>query len=507
VSLNWKEIDRILDELDLAGSRIRKVFQGDFDVLALEVYGKAQTRTLVISLTPGGCRINQSFRPVPKSAKPLRFAEFLKSRIVNGRIEDVSQLGDNRIVRFLIRRGEILYRVYARLWSNAANVIVTGEDGVILDAMKRLPRRGEVTGGSYRPEETLDGKAGENTGGAVSETARERAAKTDGKTDGKKAEADDKYVIRELPGDGSFNEKIDAFYAERGGELSLEKLRERAAKLIGGSINRLEASLDRLREKEAEYKNAARWKEYGDIIMTNASAVVPGAAWLEAADFFSPENNTIRIELDGRKSPVENAELCYEKYRRGKSGLNDVGEEIAGGEAELARLRETEKRLFEETNPLVLKALLKKIRPGAGITDAGAGEAAKKRPGLSFRDGDWLILVGRDAKENDELLRRHVRGNDIWIHARDYSGAYVFIKCRPGKTAPLDILLDGGNLALFYSKGRNNGAGDCYYTQVKYLRRMKNGPRGKVIPTQEKNIAVKLDRKRLKKLEEARIRH
>jgi hypothetical protein len=36
---------------------------------------------------------------------------------------------------------------------------------------------------------------------------------------------------------------------------------------------------------------------------------------------------------------------------------------------------------------------------------------------------------------------------------------------------------------------------------------MKNGPRGKVIPTQEKNISIKLDQKRLKKLEDARIRH
>jgi predicted ribosome quality control (RQC) complex YloA/Tae2 family protein len=485
VSLNWKEINLILDELDLAGSRIQKVFQSDFDVLALEVYGKtggkAQTRIIVISLVPGGCRINQSSRPVPKSAKPLRFAEFLKSRIVNGRIEEAVQLGDNRIVRLLVRRGDLPYRIYVRLWSNAANVIVTGEDGVILDAMKRLPKRGEITGGSYRPEETPGGKTGKDAG------------------------TDEKYAIRELPGDLSFNEKIDAFYAEQGGELSLENLREKAGRLIGGSVNRLEASLDRLRGKEADYKNAARWKEYGDIIIANASVIVPGSAWLEAADFFSPENKTIRIELDGRKSPVENAELCYEKYRRGKNGLKDVQEEIQDGEAELAKLRETEKKLLAETNPLVLKALLKKIRPGSktGITEAGA----EKRPGLSFRDGDWLILVGRDAGENDELLRRHVRGNDLWLHARDYAGAYVFIKHRSGKTAPLDILLDGGNLALFYSKGRNNGSCDCYYTQVKYLRRAKNGPKGKVIPTQEKNIFIKLDQKRLKKLEEARIRY
>jgi predicted ribosome quality control (RQC) complex YloA/Tae2 family protein len=68
----------------------------------------------------------------------------------------------------------------------------------------------------------------------------------------------------------------------------------------------------------------------------------------------------------------------------------------------------------------------------------------------------------------------------------------------------LDILLDAGNLALFYSKGRNAGEGDLFYTQVKYLRRVKNGPKGLVIPTQEKNLHIKLDEPRLKELEQCR---
>ncbi|MDR1505859.1 MAG: NFACT family protein [Treponema sp.] len=491
MSLNWKEISCILEELDLPGSRIQKVFQNDFDLLALEVYGKSsREKRVLVCLAPGACRIHETFRPIPKSEKPLRFAQFLKSRIVNGRIEEAVQLGDNRVIRLLIRRGEIPYRLYIRLWSNAANVIVSGEDGIILDAMKRLPGRGEITGGVYRPEHPRG----------------EEAAGGDG------AVREDKYRIRDLDGDGSFNEKIDRFYAENGGALSLEKLREKAKRLIGGSVNRLEAALESLGEKEAEYRNAVRWKEYGDIIMANAARIDPGAAWLEAADFFRAGNETIRIELERDKSPVENAGICYQKYRRGKNGLLDVQEEIREGEEELARLEETEKRLLCETNPLVLKGLLKKIRPGSkrpGITETPGEKTAggKKRPGLSFRDGDWLIMVGRDAGENDELLRRHVRGNDIWLHVRDYSGSYVFIKHRSGKTAPLDILLDGGNLALFYSKGRNNGSGNCYYTQVKYLRRAKNGPKGKVIPTQEKNLFVTLDEKRLKKLEDTRIRY
>ena len=59
-------------------------------------------------------------------------------------------------------------------------------------------------------------------------------------------------------------------------------------------------------------------------------------------------------------------------------------------------------------------------------------------------------------------------------------------------------MLDAGNLAIFYSKGRSNGEADLFYTQVKFLRRAKNGPKGLVLPTQEKNLHVKVDEGRLK---------
>ncbi len=42
--------------------------------------------------------------------------------------------------------------------------------------------------------------------------------------------------------------------------------------------------------------------------------------------------------------------------------------------------------------------------------------------------GGFLILVGRGAKENDELLRHHVKGNDYWLHARDYPEDIYLLK-------------------------------------------------------------------------------
>jgi hypothetical protein len=40
---------------------------------------------------------------------------------------------------------------------------------------------------------------------------------------------------------------------------------------------------------------------------------------------------------------------------------------------------------------------------------------------------------------------------------------------------------------------------------VKYLRRAKNGPKGLVLPTQEKNLHVKVEAARLRELETCRV--
>ena len=502
MSLNWKEINLILEELGLEGMQIQKAVQSAYDVLSLKLYGKDGVKTLLISISPGACRLHETFDSVPKSAKPLRFAEFLNSRIVNGRIEEALQLGEDRIVRLTVRcnpqgLGERRFRIYIRLWSNAANAIVTDMEGAVLDAMRRLPKKAEVSGGFYAPEKAEPGTEG-----------NQLLAEKPGK----------EYCIRGFPKellaglrpDASFNQKIDAFYRMEGGALSLEALREEARRKFEGGIDRTKAFLERLKEKEADFAKAERFKEYGDLILANIGLAEPGAEWLEAENFYAEDSAPVRIKLDPHKGPAASAEDYYAQYRKAKSGLAEIRRRIEEGEGEIVRQGEILQRLLSETNALVLHKLLKsggKHNLSAGrLGDSDAKlQRQRQTPGLSFRRGDWLILVGRDAKENDALLRKHVKGNDLWLHARDYPGSYVFIKQRPGKSVPLDILLDAGNLALFYSKGRNKGEGDLFYTQVKYLRRAKGGPTGLVIPTQEKNLRVRLEPGRLRELEECKL--
>ena len=202
----------------------------------------------------------------------------------------------------------------------------------------------------------------------------------------------------------------------------------------------------------------------------------------------------VTIALDSRLKGHEQVERAYERYQRAKGTAENATAELTRLEAELAsRIEELDTLLTPRPDSEAWCADLT-----SALHEGQAATTARKGVGLVIRSGAFTLLVGRNAKENDELLRHHTRGNDWWVHTRDYSGGYVFIKDIRGKSVPLEVLLDAAMLAIHYSKARKAGKADLYYTQVKYLRRAKGGPKGLVIPTQEKNLSVVLDEERLR---------
>jgi len=275
-----------------------------------------------------------------------------------------------------------------------------------------------------------------------------------------------------------------------------EKLRGSLLARLRREENRLLASIENLDKRMDRYRDPETLKTWGDLILSNIHALSRGDRWLTAVDSEDP-NRIWDIELDPLAAPAQNAENYYRRYRKAKSALENLKEERLQQQNQLdqvtRRLRRTLER--EETS---LESLRQQMR------EQGRGGRERKReitPGLSFTSGPFRILVGRNARENDGLLRGHVRGNDTWLHTRDYPGGYVFILSIPGKSIPLDTLLDAANLALLYSKGKESGRGDVFYTQVKYLKRIKDAKVGRVIPMHEKNLHVKLDAGRIRRLQ------
>jgi predicted ribosome quality control (RQC) complex YloA/Tae2 family protein len=166
MSLNWKEIDLILSELDLVGGHVQRISQPDFTSLVLSIYQPREPFELYISLAGGKTRLHRLSDTLKKPEKLQRFAQLLRSRCKGGRITEAYQVHGDRIVKLGISTPEAHTLIWIRLWGGAANIIATDENHVILDAFFRRPARGEISGGTFDPEGDLVLDSGTNFPGA-----------------------------------------------------------------------------------------------------------------------------------------------------------------------------------------------------------------------------------------------------------------------------------------------------------------------------------------------------
>lgn len=471
MSLNCNEINLILQELNLTGSFIQDIIQPGYNTLALYTYKEGQAKTVIICTAQNSVRINETRRKITKNDKPLRFMEFLKSRIKGARIDFCQQIGLERVILLKLSHAGENFNMYIRLWNNAANVILCDEFDFVLDSMFRRPEKYEMKGETFIPpaviEEKLEG-------------------------------AEERFPIREYNSEGdentypSFNAYIDYWYSEHADNLSREALLVKAEKWYNVTRSKKAVALENLEKKVEDFKNCDLLKHQGDLILTYGHLIDGNSRFLECEDYET--GSIVRLEIDPKKSAQENAAEYYKNFKKAQSGSEELLHDIEITKKQLEKIDRLYEEILKEPNPVKIEQLLRR--------DSTPKQQQKKaHPGLDYTVNGWRIYVGRDANENDELLRHHVRGEDLWLHVRDFPGGYVFVKAQKNKTVPLDILLDAANLAVYYSKARNAGKTDLYYTHVKYLRRAKNGPKGLVLPTQEKNLCITPDKARLSRLD------
>jgi len=473
VSLNWVEIDEVLKELSLEGSFLQNVRQADYHHFYFEFYSPGRPRQVLVCLAPQRTRLHEVAKRPPTLARAPRFVEFLRARLMGAQVVEARQLGRERLVLWRLQTKDAVFELWIRLWGGAANLLVTGPDHTVVEAAFRRPASSEVAGGHFDPEAAF------------------RAAPP---PEPKKA-----FALRALPepeGEpgASYSRRLELLYAGAGVE-DAEKLRDLALRLVDRRLSSLALAREKSKAKRDEAVRQDDWKTYADVLTSDAWKVAPGQKVFEGVDW--RDGATFRLELDPRLSAHENAQGLYKRYQKARDAAEGVRLELAGQDHEEAQWHRHAEHLAE-AGAEELKAFLDKHRTVRGT--AGAAKDKDARPGLCFESGHFTLWVGRNAKENDALLRRYVRGNDLWLHTRDVPGGYVFIRAVKGKSVPLDTLLDAGNLAVLYSKAKDEGRADLYYTHVKYLRRAQNGPLGTVLPTQEKNLSITVDRARLERL-------
>jgi len=105
----------------------------------------------------------------------------------------------------------------------------------------------------------------------------------------------------------------------------------------------------------------------------------------------------------------------------------------------------------------------------------------------------WRLFVGKSAKDNLSLLRR-AKAWYIWMHIRDFPGAYGIIE-RPRKATDPDIsILEAAavQVAKRSVKGDKSGAFEVLFAECRYVRPIPKAKTGQVTYSHEKVIRVRL---------------
>lgn len=135
------------------------------------------------------------------------------------------------------------------------------------------------------------------------------------------------------------------------------------------------------------------------------------------------------------------------------------------------------------------------------VTHKKEDKAAAKPEIMSFRSSDgYTILVGKNNRQNDYLTLKVAKEKDLWLHTKDLPGSHVIIRNPAGKEIPQTTLLEGANLAAYYSKGRLGSNIPVDFTEKKHVKKPSGAKPGMVIYEHYQTIYVTPDEKLINKL-------
>ena len=286
----------------------------------------------------------------------------------------------------------------------------------------------------------------------------------------------------------SMSMAIERFLAERpqGEETGRDRYAQRRRRVLTAIEReraRVEARLHALEQERARAAEAERWRRMGEAILAALGELVPGQRELVVDD--------LTIPLDPDRTPVENAQAYFERYRKAKAAAEQIPVRIEETRLELEYLRQLEALAQVADTAETLEALRQEI--GLAERNRNAGERTKRASQRKLRVWRTLrgdrIVVGRNARENDWITFSLARPADAWLHARGLAGAHVIVQW--AGTEDPDILERAAALAAWYSEGRAGTRVSVDVTQRRHVRRIPGAAPGLVRYRNERTLAVR----------------
>ena len=272
-------------------------------------------------------------------------------------------------------------------------------------------------------------------------------------------------------------DKVDEVYKIINSEL------EKKLSYLSNKINNLEDRVNKGSRENDYYK-------MGNLLLSNLHLITNDLDTIEVFDFES--DNNIKIKIDKKLSPSENASRYFDKAKDEKKNYQISKVLFNQSKQEYFALLEIKSKFDQNTSLEDLRNIKEQLR----IKDKILPKMNKEEINIKYYhyviEDKYHVYVGRDSKNNDLLTLKFAKQNDLWFHARGLPGSHVVLRIENSKEViPKNIIKATASIAAYYSKAKTAGTVPVSYTFKKFVIKKKGMEPGKVLLLKESSILVK----------------
>jgi predicted ribosome quality control (RQC) complex YloA/Tae2 family protein len=471
-------LKKIVDELAelLPGRFLGRLFQLSSTSLAID-FGLKDKGYLFIDIDPAAPRlylIKRTVRELEKGSVSLSsFAQAVRATLGGGSLLSLMRDENERVVRFSFANelGDSQRPVMvAQLTGRSANLFLLDSDGTIKQTWRNPHGEGQQVCQLYLPP-TLQAKSPsvntEESEGILRIT-REHSLTI--------SAAADKY-FRDLTTEHRFEGLAGNLAAKLRKEITKRK--------------KLQANL---RKDLLAHGNPDEHKRVGDLLLANVANAKRVGNRVSLTDYYADGTPTIEIEVDENTTLPEAAGAYFSRYTKAKRAVEEIGGRLVELEHALEELEEKRRKLEAAIANRDAEALAEfEDRNASPPADRKKQKAPVTIAGMRrYRSSDgYEVLVGRTARDNDQLTFRVARPNDLWLHAGDYPGSHVIVRNSSRSEIPHRTVIEAAELAAKFSQASKDSKVSIHYTRRKFLAKPKGAAPGLVRMSSFKTITVK----------------
>ncbi len=295
----------------------------------------------------------------------------------------------------------------------------------------------------------------------------------------------------EMEVSSSFSKLLDEFYEAR---EQRERVRQRGADLIRTAST----ARDRLRRKlamqERDYiqtQSRDQLRICGDLITSNLYRMERGQGKLVCENYYDEAGSEAVIQLDPLLTPQQNAAQYYKRYAKAKTAEKYLRQQMEIARRDLEYLESVLEEIGRAETEQDFLEIRSELREAGFLKRQGKKEPRQRaaRPREFRTSGGFLVLVGRNNRQNDHLTLREADHRDLWLHTQKLHGSHVILRTG-GQAVGEDDLVEAAKLAAWYSQARESGNVPVDYARVKDVKKPAGARPGMVVYTKYQTVNV-----------------